>query len=122
MTMKTLNRKSLARGIFCGSLVSACFWGVALLIAASFVSGCSSSVPKRVEIIGVAGTNYAAVVVNGRPMAPGSYRVQVVSPGVANVYARGKLIGQGRFSVVSSRPDPIRIDIHPGSGNVVITP
>lgn len=101
-----------------GSLAA---WAIVIffVILVLSLTGCASA-PARWEIVGVSGTRYAAVYHDDCPLAPGSYIVRLTSATEADVIVRGRVVGHGPVRVVSGKPDSIRIDITPGTTQVVV--
>lgn len=105
-------------------------WGHPLVLYVIFLSlivmvscalqGCAVAPQPRFEIVGVTGTRYAAVFRDGLPLAPGSYLVSLTGPDTANVIVRGRVVGSGKVRLVSGKPDAIRIEITPGTTQVVV--
>ena len=93
---------------------------IALAVVVTFGLCSCTTAPAKYEIVGVTGTRYAAVFKDGAPLAPGSYLVALTGSDTADVLVRGRKVGSGKIRLVSGKPDSIRIEITPGTTQVVV--
>lgn len=110
-----------------GGLAVAALWaGIAFGLGGCTTVVAAATRNASYEAVWVTGTAYAAVYRDGLPLAPGSYRINVVSPTQAEVIMpnspTGRVVGLARLTTVPGKPGSTRIEIQPGGNSVIIKP